>query len=129
MTHECWGKVTRSPTWRQFGEDKLMKSTFTRPCAALMAPLAIVAAAWLTGCSPAYHSYGDCAIDCKYCPAPPLPWMDYQGCACHACAVEPYLHAQLRATGPVRAADPLRLPPTQPDRGNPFDTPPAPPAD
>lgn len=43
------------------------------------------------GCSPAYYRYSGCHVDCKYCPPSPLPYVHYDGCACHSCAASKYL--------------------------------------
>ena len=43
------------------------------------------------GCSPAYHSYSGCYVDCKYCAPPALPYTHYEGCVCHSCAASKYL--------------------------------------
>ena len=51
-------------------------------------PLAMILAA---GCAPAYHSYSECCVDCKYCAPPPLPYAHYEGCVCHSCAASKYL--------------------------------------
>ena len=45
----------------------------------------------MVGCAPAYHSYSDCYVNCKYCPPPPLAYRHYDDCVCHSCAAEPYL--------------------------------------
>lgn len=45
----------------------------------------------LAGCASAYHSYSPCAVNCNYCPPPPLAYRHYEGCVCHACVVSPYL--------------------------------------
>ncbi len=44
-----------------------------------------------SGCAPAYHSYEDCYIDCRYCPPPPLPWPEYPPCVCHSEPAEEYV--------------------------------------
>ncbi len=53
----------------------------------LLAVLVVV----ITGCAPAYHCYQTCNVDCGYCPPPPLPYTQYDGCVCHSCAVSSYL--------------------------------------
>jgi hypothetical protein len=49
------------------------------------------------GCARAYHSYSGCHFDCTYCPPPPLPYLHYEGCVCHACAVQRHLPASTSA--------------------------------
>lgn len=46
----------------------------------------------LSGCAPAYHSYSECRVDCKYCAPPPLPFLHYEGCVCHSCVAYQHLH-------------------------------------
>jgi hypothetical protein len=58
-----------------------------KPIVRLLGPLTLVVAA---GCSAAYHDYSECRVPCKYCPPPPLPYMQYD-CACHSCAASQYL--------------------------------------
>ena len=43
------------------------------------------------GCAPAYRCYSDCRVNCKYCPPPPLPYTQYDGCVCHSCVGAEYL--------------------------------------
>ncbi len=59
----------------------------TKSVSGLFAALVVV----VTGCAPAYHCYKGCDVDCRYCPPPSLPYTHYDGCACHSCAVSPYL--------------------------------------
>ena len=59
----------------------------------LIRVVALIVLASGIGCAPAYHRYSGCNADCQYCAPPPLPYTHYDGCACHACAAEPYLRA------------------------------------
>ncbi len=53
--------------------------------------LALLLMALAAGCAPAYHSYSGCHVDCQYCTPPPLPYVHYDGCACHSCAAAKHL--------------------------------------
>lgn len=57
-----------------------------------------------TGCAPAYRCYRGCPVDCRYCPPPPLPYYEYNTCACHSHPAQKYLtgfKAPARSTGQV----------------------------
>jgi hypothetical protein len=44
------------------------------------------------GCASAYHCYSDCHVNCTYCAPPPLAYMQYSECECHATVANPYLN-------------------------------------
>jgi hypothetical protein len=43
------------------------------------------------GCAPAYRCYSGCCVNCKYCAPPPLAYVHYPNCVCHACVASGYL--------------------------------------
>ncbi len=64
-----------------------MKNAFSLICLSSLLTLTL-------GCASAYHSYSGCYVDCNYCPPPPLPYSQYDGCVCHSHAASPYLAMQ-----------------------------------
>ena len=66
---------------------------------ALLLPLAL-------GCASAYHHYPGCDVNCRYCPASPLPYTTYPDCVCHSCAAQPYLQAHSPADSAIEAPEP-----------------------
>lgn len=44
-----------------------------------------------TGCAPPCLRHPGRHVDCRYCPAPPLPFAHYPPYVCHSCPASPYL--------------------------------------
>jgi len=57
----------------------------------LLRVLATTILLFVGGCAPAYHSYSECRVNCRYCPPRPLAYPHYCDCQCHSCQAQPYL--------------------------------------
>ena len=54
----------------------------------------LLALATALGCAPAYRQYDSCNVNCRYAVPRPLPFIHYDGCACHSCAASKYLEGE-----------------------------------
>ncbi len=54
----------------------------------------LLALATSLGCAPAYRQYDSCYVHCRYAAPRPLPYIHYDGCACHSCAASKYLQGE-----------------------------------
>lgn len=77
--------------------------TNVKTCMRLLALLAMMLG---MGCAPAYRSYSDGHVDCKYCAPPPLPYAHYDDCVCHACVASQYLPLPRKTIEPQEAPEP-----------------------
>lgn len=80
--------------------------------------LAVVVVGLLSGCAAAYHHYSGCCIPYRYCAAPPLPYVDYEGCHCPTAGAAEYSRQQSDKTvrRAVNSAVPTVAPaPPEPD--------------
>jgi hypothetical protein len=57
----------------------------------LMLLLGTLAVLPMCACAPRCFRHTGCHVECKYCPAPPLPYLYYPQCVCHSCPASPYL--------------------------------------
>jgi hypothetical protein len=58
---------------------------------ALLCVVTLGAVTTVFGCAPAYHSYSDCYVPCRYFAPQPLPYVCYHECVCHSCPASDYL--------------------------------------
>lgn len=76
--------------------------TNLRALALLLSMLAVLP---LSGCAGGYFGPTGCHVDCRYCAAPPLPFLYYPECVCHSCQASPYLSLPSATTEPAGAND------------------------
>jgi hypothetical protein len=76
--------------------------TNVRTLALLLSALAVLP---MSGCAPPYFRHNDCYVQCKYCPAPPLPFLYYPDCVCHSCPASPYITLPPATPQPADAND------------------------